>query len=268
MKGESLKREALILLQLVNAELTSHQSLSPANTKLTLDCPEIARIAKPGQFVMVRSGEGTDPFLRRAISISDVQNDALSLVVQNVGMGTKAIQALKPGATISILGPLGKGFDLAIADAHVLLIAGGVGIAPFPFLARRLPKSNKISVIVGGRDASAVMGLASLFDDLDVTWQVVTEDGSVGEKGLVTTHLPKLSGVNRMYTCGPNPMLAAVKDIAETANVPCQLSLEGKMACGVGVCLGCTCKGKTDAEPYAKVCTDGPVFWSEEVRLS
>lgn len=257
------------MLQLVKAELTARQTLSSINERLIFDCPDIAGAAEPGQFVMVQCAAGSDPFLRRALSVSDVAGDAVSLVVQDVGPGTHLMRAFEEGAPVSLLGPLGKGFDTDLNNAHVLIIAGGVGIAPFPFLIKALAEGrNRVTVLAGGRNRDAVTDLDTLFEGLDVSFQVVTEDGSLGQKGLVTDHLPDLATVDRIYTCGPNPMLAAVKRIADGAGVPCQLSLEGKMACGVGVCLGCTCKGKTDEEPYLKVCTDGPVFWSEEVRLS
>ena len=145
----------------------------------------------------------------------------------------------------------------------------GIGKAPFEYLTDALlAKGNRLTFIVGGRSAAQLAGLEP-YAEKNVRLLYATEDGSLGEKGFVSAYFDAIKDCDRIAACGPTPMLAAVKRFADEAGIPCQLSLEGKMACGVGVCLGCTCKsGNPDAAVYPKVCQDGPVFWSEEVELA
>lgn len=170
---------------------------------------------------------------------------------------------------MSLLGPLGRGFDLDIENKDVVMIGGGIGKAPFEYLTDALlAKGNRLTFIVGGRSAAQLAGLEP-YAEKNVRLLYATEDGSLGEKGFVSAYFDAIKDCDRIAACGPTPMLAAVKRFADEAGIPCQLSLEGKMACGVGVCLGCTCKsGNPDAAVYPKVCQDGPVFWSEEVELA
>lgn len=237
--------------------------------RFDFDAPALCAEAVPGQFVMVECSKGATPFLRRAISINQCKDGVLSLMFAVVGEGTEALAAMEEGETVSLLGPLGRGFDLAIEDAHVVMVGGGIGKAPFEYLTDALlAKHNRLTFLVGGRSAAQLKGLDS-YADKKVDMCLATEDGSAGEKGFVSTYFDAIKNCDRIYACGPTPMLAAVKRFADEAGIPCQLSLEGKMACGVGVCLGCTCKsGNPDAAVYPKVCQDGPVFWSEEVELA
>lgn len=234
---------------------------------LWVKAPAIRAAAQPGQFVMVGLGRPRSNFLKRAISIHAVRGDEIALAILQVGDVSRALASLALGDEVELIGPLGQGFDLAVEGVPVAMVAGGIGHAPFRFLAENLKdKTEDLTLYVGGRDKAALAGL-DWAKKAGLKVLVATEDGSAGVAGFVTALLQDLSADTRLYACGPLPMLAAVQDLALTKGHPCQLSLEGKMACGVGVCLGCTCARPDPTETYAKVCTDGPVFWAEEVDL-
>lgn len=253
---------------LSNTSLTvlENRILSDQDGLLVLDAPDLCRSAKPGQFVMISGGTGRDPFLRRAISICDCREGKLLLAYRLVGKGTRYLRALEPGEEAEVLGPLGQGFASDIPGHKALLIGGGIGMAPMVFLAKALLAAGKdVHVRVGGQTYEAVKAAGPLFQDLACTTSFTTDDGSYGTKGMVTTDLPAWTEVDQVYACGPTPMLAAIRQACLEARVPCQISLEGKMACGVGVCLGCTCENPKNPDLTHKVCTQGPVFWAEEV---
>lgn len=256
-------------MQLHDVKIIKKTQLCQNEWRFDFDAPALCAEAQPGQFVMVECSKGTAPFLRRAISINQCKDGVLSLMFAVVGEGTQAFSEMQEGETVSLLGPLGRGFALDVEGKNVVMIGGGIGKAPFEFLSDvLLAQGNQLSFIVGGRSAEQLQGLDS-YQDKAVQLLFATEDGSLGMKGFVSQYFEQIKGCDRIYACGPTPMLAAVKRFADEAGIPCQLSLEGKMACGVGVCLGCTCKsGDPDAAVYPKVCQDGPVFWSEEVELA
>jgi dihydroorotate dehydrogenase electron transfer subunit len=203
-----------------------------------------------------------------------------------VGKGTKLLSTVREGEALDIIGPLGRGYDTGINGKRAVLIGGGLGIAPLFFLGRELAPNNHVQALFGGRNKDAIPRFSSI---KSFTYELITEDGSLGSKGLVTDLLVKLLEEDKpdiIYSCGPRPMLAAVNKIALQYNIPHQVSLESVMACGVGACLGCTCKGtskgtneekideKNDeignngdkADVLLKVCKDGPVFWAGEVQ--
>lgn len=236
--------------------------------RMRLHSPEIAARAVPGQFVHVRVAPGTDPLLRRPLSIHLVDGGELELVYRVVGRGTEILSGLKPGSVLDLLGPLGKGFEI-VPDKAPLLVGGGLGVPPIHFLARELlGKERTATVVLGFADIDDVYAVEELeaLPGLEV-W-VATEDGSLGRKGLVTDILPEGPEVREMavYACGPTPMLAAVAGwAAGNDNLPCQVSLEERMGCGLGACRGCTVPVAVDPESedeikYRRVCTDGPVF--------
>lgn len=235
---------------------------------LTLKCPEIARVAQPGQFVHLRTTSGQDPLLRRPISIFLAQPEAglLYLWYQVVGKGTKLISQLKAGDTVDLLGPLGRGFTVRDGQ-RAALIGGGMGIAPLIFLGHKLSAQSTTTAFFGGRSAQN-MPPTELRPSLDTI--LATEDGSVGRKGFVTDALASWLEKERpdiLYACGPQGMLDKIYLLAKEFNIPLQVSLETTMACGVGACLGCTCeKAIADDGTWLKVCQDGPVFWAEEVK--
>lgn len=262
---------------------------------LTINSPEIAHEAQPGQFAHLRYGNSADPLLRRPLSINDVEREKGWVVFsyQVVGKGTQLLSELKAGDMLDVIGPLGHGFETDFCGKKVGLIGGGLGIAPLIFLGRKLALQNQVQAFWGARSRELLPRLAmgenfTTGEDVDFPFSstVVTEDGSSGRKGLVTKILLEQLAADAqgtqatqgaqdfperfdlLFACGPKPMLVAVAQLAREYNIPLQVSLESVMACGVGACLGCTIKGKKkgeDRKTQFKVCQDGPVFWAEEV---
>lgn len=256
-------------MQLHNVKIVGKTALSENEYRFDFEAPTLCEEAVPGQFVMVECAKASTPFLRRAISINNCKDGILSLMFAVVGEGTADLSSMNVGEEVSLLGPLGRGFDLDIQNKKITMIGGGIGKAPFEYLTTALlEKNNDLRFIVGGRSEAQLRGL-DVYKEKNVNISFATEDGSLGQKGFVSAYFEELKECDRIYACGPTPMLAAVKRFADEEGIECQLSLEGKMACGVGVCLGCTCKsGNPDAKVFPKVCKDGPVFWSKEVELS
>lgn len=237
---------------------------------LSFQAPEIAREAKPGQFVHIKTIDTLDPLLRRPISICNVERESGLVVIwyQVVGKGTQLLSCLQAGDSLDVIGPLGKGFDTAISGEKLYLIGGGMGIAPLIFLAASLEKENKITAFFGGKNIEQLKLIPQL---TTVKCEYASDDGSIGYQGFVTDILLKRIEEEkpaRVYACGPNGMLEKTALITRKYNLPLQVSLESVMACGVGACLGCTCeKGQSGKEGWVKVCKDGPVFWEQEVKL-
>ena len=231
----------------------------------TIACPEVAEAACPGQFVHIRANGFT---LRRPISICgiDKEKGTLRIVFEIRGQGTEEIARLNKGDLIDMLAPLGHGFTIKNDAEKVILIGGGIGTPPMLPLAKLY--GEKAVAISGFRNSSA----AILQDDFKATGAEVilcTDDGSAGIHGFVTQPLKELAekgGISAVYACGPMPMLKGVAAICKENNIFCEISLEERMACGIGACLGCACRTKrNDEEYFAHVCKDGPVFNAEEV---
>ncbi len=234
----------------------------------------LARKVRPGQFVMLRVTGSMDPLLRRPFSVYNVEDDTIEILYKVVGKGTAILSSLDPGDAVDLLGPLGKGFPIPggmSGKGRLLMVAGGVGIAPFYHLGRSINCDNLL--IYGARAKRDTVVLKS-FRDIGVKSKVATEDGSRGYKGLVTGLLEReMRCGDIVYACGPSPMLKAVAKLAEEKGVRCLVSLERAMACGIGVCLGCAVKtvphrpGRVikDDRSYHMVCSDGPVFDSRDV---
>jgi len=257
----------------IAARILAHDALNPDHFLLTLDAPAIARASRPGQFVMLQVHDGRDPLLRRPMSVCRIPNGArgrLQILYKVVGEGTRRLSRQPVGARLRTLGPLGNGFRLPQAPrgspAQALLLAGGVGIAIFPFLAAALRQRGVRPVLLYGARRSRDIVALDLVRARRADVHVATEDGSRGTKGYVTALLaPLLRGAGprpSIYACGPTPMLRAVGALAREAGAPCQLALESQMPCGIGVCLGCVvaCPAEDDALVYRRVCTEGPVF--------
>ena len=224
----------------------------------------MANEAGPGRFVMVQVRSGIDPLLRRPFSILGVNGDVLLILYRVVGRGTAILSEKKPGDFMRVLGPLGKGFEPPHEAVQPILVAGGMGIVPLIFLSLKLARKDQqflagygISPEVVPLDQLSIRGLSPT---------IATEDGSQGHHGRVTELLESaLSSAKEkpvsIFACGPLAMLKAVAQTALGQNVPCQVSLESNMACGVGACQGCAVKKSSGSvEPYAHVCQDGPVF--------
>lgn len=225
-----------------------------------------AKEAKPGQFIDVYVNDDSK-LLPRPISICEVKDNSLRIVYRVVGGGTKIMSTYQEGDEIQIIGPLGNGFDMR--DGKAILVGGGIGIPPMVELAKNL--SEKI----GRENVISVMGYRDelfLVDELEQfsTVVIATEDGSTGTKGTVIDALNE-NGVDGdvLYACGPIPMLKALKDWANEKGIECQISLEERMACGIGACLACVCKTKEKDEHSnvcnKRICKDGPVFDANEI---
>ena len=231
--------------------------------RMEIKAPWIAKKASPGQFVNVRLNTVNEPLLRRPISLHgiDVDNGIISLLYLVVGRGTEMMTKMENGETIDLLGPLGKGFSTSFKGRRTVIVAGGIGSAPFyPLMEALKEKKKNITMIYGARDAESLTCL-DLYEEEGVKVVKVTEDGSVGEKGFVTGPLDKLlaeEGADYVYACGPEAMLKAVEEVTAKYGVDGEVSTEARMCCGLGVCLSCSKKGKD--QKNHKVCQDGPVF--------
>lgn len=245
--------------------------LSPEYYLLRLHAPAIARAAQPGQFAMLRpAAEGAiDPLLGRPISIyrANAKTGDVDFIFKVVGRGTAMLAETALGETITVLGPIGNGFRVPEGAQRVALVGGGVGMPPLYFLAQRLKQTRPdctATLFYGGRSRADLLQLKE-WSALGVPVQAATDDGSFGHHGLVTAPLQAhLAEFDFLVACGPKPMLRAVQRLALDAGLPGQLSLEERMACGVGACLGCVC---ATVEGKRRICVDGPVFALEEVEF-
>ena len=270
------------------AMILANAEVSPGYWRIRLTAPLEMAKARPGQFVMVRVSPAIDPLLRRPLAIFDVgihepaQSGAATqawfeMLYRVVGKGTALLSTLHHGDLLDILGPLGDGgFDQGDADEEKLIVGGGIGLAPLYLLAKELVarpgNKSTVRLFAGGRTRDDILCITE-FERLGVHCYTATEDGSLGEQGFVTEALKRrldlIEGKATLYACGPEGMLAAVAKIAAERGLPCQVSLEGYMACGVGACLGCVTPGRghSPATPdYRCVCTEGPVFEAAELK--
>ncbi len=215
---------------------------------------DTSAITAPGQFVNIRL-DGL--YLRRPISVYDVEDGVLKIIYKVVGKGTEQMSRLAPGEKLDVLTGLGNGYDLTLSGDAPLLLGGGVGVPPLYLLAKRLiAQGKKVSCVLGFNTLDEVFG-EQAFREIGADVTVTTVDGSYGVKGFVTVALP--DRYSYFYTCGPDPMLKAVYQAAETDG---QFSFEERMGCGFGACMGCTCKTVTG---YKRICKDGPVLRKEEI---
>jgi len=243
---------------------------------MRIAAPEIAGNTRPGQFVMVhtRVEPRANPLLRRPFSIHRTTPEGdLYLLYCPVGSETGRMSEMAPGEKLKVLGPLGNGFDLELAESEAYLVAGGAGLAPIWALAGAFQGKVHTRLFYGLRSAKEVVdfigGASGPVQPDEVI--LTTEDGSAGTRGLVTEPLAQALGSRPVpvFACGPRPMLAAIAALAQEAGVAAQVSLEERMACGMGLCMSCSVEtaDSTKAEPaYARVCKDGPVFNVEEIK--
>jgi dihydroorotate dehydrogenase electron transfer subunit len=222
---------------------------------LWLEAPQIAQTAKPGQFIMVRCGENDEHPLRRPFSIHQREGDKIALLFNIVGGGTQWLAQRQPSDKLDLLGPLGNGFSFSHSAKKLLLMAGGIGIAPLRFLAdEAIKKGLSVTLLYG---AATVAQLYPKLPDA-VELIIATEDGSAGKKGMITNLLPDFTNdVEQTFACGPLAMYRAMAQMPELKTKSVQISLEVRMGCGLGVCYGCTVKTKNDLK---QVCQDGPIF--------
>ncbi len=225
-----------------------------------LESPQIATTARPGQFVMVRCGE--DTYLRRPLSVHQVDGGEIALLFSIVGRGTQWLSERKAGDTIDIFGPLGNGYTIYPDSKNLLLVAGGIGIAPLRFLADVANKQSKnITLLMGAQQA--VQHLSTELLPHPMKLDISTDDGSLGNKGPATLSiLHHVNWADQVFACGPLAMYKTMAQMPELKDKPVQVSLEIMMGCGVGVCYGCTIKTRSGLK---QVCKDGPVFDLEDI---
>jgi dihydroorotate dehydrogenase electron transfer subunit len=245
-----------------SASVVENRQLGRGGFVLRLSGCDALADAKPGQFVMVRGEWGRDPLLPRAFSIlRTMPNGGCELLIKAVGRGTRLLELAEEGARLQILGPLGNPFP-APAPGQIL-VAGGVGLAPLLWHAEVAQAAGIPTVMCyGARSAADLVFVEQIPGELYIT----TEDGSRGIHGRVTLAVEKAAGTS-ILTCGPNPMMKAVIEIARSRNLPCFASVEGEMACGIGACLGCAYPTVNEPRPFHYACVDGPVFDSSKIVI-
>jgi dihydroorotate dehydrogenase electron transfer subunit len=255
------------------APVLYNRRLSPHYNVIALDAPAIAAAAEPGQFVMVKPAPGFEPLLRRPFSVFEVLRDsggtpaAITLLNKRVGITTGQLFDAVEGQRIPCLGPLGRPFSTVAPSTEAWMVAGGVGLAPFATLATSLAaRGVPMTLFYGGRSADDLFFI-ELFESAGAQLVLTTEDGSRGEHARVTAPLDRaLAGRGgrsvALFACGPEPMLAAVAHLAARHDVPCEVSVERVMGCGLGGCYSCVVPLRgTDGQPhFVRSCVNGPVF--------
>ena len=269
-----------------NVEIVENVRLARETFRLCFRSPAIAQRILPGQFLMLRLADCNDPLIGRPLAMYDVAGDCVDVVYLAKGKLTTRLQEFRPGQRVDVWGPLGNGF-LPQPTEHLVMVAGGIGQTPFLALAkeylgrqkfgapsRQVPRAKRVTFCYGARTADYLAGVKD-FEQLGVEVRVATDDGTRGYHGLVTDLLRQVLGDRRaggvsplilpgtrIVCCGPEPMMEAVAKIAATENIPCQVSLETPMACGIGICFSCVAKVRTSQGEwdYKRTCVEGPVF--------
>ena len=239
--------------------------------RIVLKAPEVAAAAVPGQFVMLRVTENLDPLLARPLGIFSLPSkSSIEILYRVAGRGTELLTRAEAGQTLSLLGPLGKGFPMPDKTITPVLVTGGSGFPPLHFMSLRT--KDRAQVFIGSRNRECLPPISVLksFRDHSRSVTIATEDGSAGRKGMSTdilnVFLTKFEKKTHfvLYACGPHAMLAAVSRIAGEHSITCYVSEEERMACGFGVCMGCSIPMK--AGGYKRACKEGPVFDSREIE--
>lgn len=245
--------------------VVSHRMIAPKIFEMTMEGTLVASMEMPGQFVHIKVTNGMDPLLRRPISICqiDPEQSRFTIVYRAEGKGTSILSEKTTGEKVDVIGPLGNGFPVDEVDpgGKALLIGGGIGIPPLLQLSKDLTAKGVSVIHILGLRTAADIFYEKEFAELGETI-ITTEDGSYGEKGYVTS-VSAFQDSDGVYTCGPTPMLKAVMEKYKEKKV--FISLEERMGCGIGACFACVCR--TPEKGYRKICTDGPVFRSEEVVI-
>jgi dihydroorotate dehydrogenase electron transfer subunit len=244
-------------LRQAEATVVSNNKIMPGVYLIWLGCPPLTPEAKPGQFVMVRCGDGEKFQLRRPFSIHQTDGKKLALLLNVVGKGTHWLSQCQPGDSLDLLGPLGNGYTVYPDAKNLLVVAGGIGVAPLVFLAQKAPKQGcSITLLLGAPTTTQLYPKKLLPPEVKLA--TATEDGTSGRKGMITDLLPDfIGGADQVFACGPLPMYKTMAEMSQVKNKPVQISLEVRMGCGLGVCYGCTVKTKNGLK---QVCKDGPIF--------
>lgn len=256
----------------LNSELVKKEKLIEGIYKYSVKAKEIAETAKAGQFLEIKVSDTNDTFLRRPISIYNIEKEAgiVEFIFQVKGKGTEILATREVGEKIDIMGPLGFGCFNIKEYKNVVIIGGGIGTYPLYELAKELKGKAKTTMYMGFRNKDLVT-LEKEFEEVSDRLVLTTDDGSYKEKGYAINILKedcKETKPDMIFACGPLPMLKAVREFAIEENIPCQISLEERMGCGIGACLGCAVKVISGTEPrYGHVCKEGPVFDAKNVEI-
>lgn len=253
----------------LEGSILENSPVAPGIHKMRLLVEDMEERPVPGQFVNLYLNQGA-LLLPRPISIANIdwEHRELTLIYQLVGKGTKALGNMGPGERLHLLGPLGRGFQLPQEPCHHVVVGGGIGIPPLLELTKQLKEKGRVTLLAGFRNEGFLL---EEMEGLGVNLHLASEGGAIGLQGTVIDllHQVDLSPIHQIYACGPRGMLQAVALWGEARGIPVQVSLEQRMACGIGACLVCTCKakgtGQEGAWGYKRVCKDGPVFFSGEV---
>ena len=245
-------------------KIISNKEVMPGIYHIKIETDKMAASARPGQYIMITCDRGTQRLLRRPISIFKIFQGGIELLYAVVGSGTQWLSQIKAGEYLDIIGPLGNGFEIMDSSSNLLLVAGGIGIAPLVYLAEKALKSGKKVTVLAGARTADLLCPSSLLPE-HITLKTATEDGSAGFKGRVTELLPEYKNqFDQYFICGPLPMLKAIaSNYSEMLGErPVQCSLEVRMGCGLGFCYACTIKTR---QGLKQVCKDGPVFEMNDV---
>ena len=259
----------------IKAKLIAKEELKQEIIKFSVQADEIVNVAKPGNFIEIRVNDDIEPFLRRPISIynMDKEKGILEFIFQVKGKGTTILSQKNEGELIDIVGPLGYGTFKYSNYENLAIIGGGIGVFPLYELAKNAKSENKkVNTYLGFRNKDLVV-LENEFKQVSNKLTITTDDGSYSQKGFAIDFLKQdieAGKIDSIYACGPLPMLRAVRKLTIEKNIPCQISLEERMACGLGVCLGCavkTANSPKEAPEYWHVCKGGPVFQAKDVEI-
>jgi dihydroorotate dehydrogenase electron transfer subunit len=244
-----------------------------------MHCPAIAKNSTPGQFINIKVNDELIPLLRKPFSLCrrSTSEGWIEVLWKIVGKGTRIMSEYRVGESINVLGPLGRGFDIPPGIQKALLVGGGLGVAPLPFLCEDLVNAGKSVVVFLGAKSVDELAFIEVFKQMDAEVITTTEDGSQGERGLVTDALedylnqgPTPNDQWYLYSCGPTGLLNEIIEITERFNIEGQISIETMMGCGFGICMGCPVRVREDYADgglYRLTCVDGPVFNAREVIL-
>ncbi len=248
---------------LIRAELVKNEEIQKDYFVSWFHSPDISKFTKPGQFVMMESGQ----YLLRPFSIYEIEKECAGFLYRVIGGGTGFLSRLRPNERVLIHGPLGKGFNFSGNKSKpILIVAGGIGIATFPLVARSAFESGyKIKTLYGARSNNDLVCIDQMKKYGDI--EIITDDGSSGQKGFVTELLTNELNKNKeqdIFVCGPTPMLKSVIKACNEFNVTAQVSFEEYMACGYGVCMSCVIKS---GDKYVRTCIEGPVMRSNAINF-
>ena len=251
----------------IQSKLIKKEQLKNDIFKFAIKSKEMAEVALPGQFLEIRVNDDIEPFLRRPISIYNMnkENGTLEIIFRVQGKGTEILSKRKEGEFIDIIGPLGYGTFKFEGYKNIAILGGGIGVFPLYELVKQAKEVAKVNTYLGFRNKEAVL-LEEEFKDISDKLVITTDDGSYKIHGFAINELKNdLENIDCIFACGPLPLLKAAQSLAKETNIPCQVSLEEKMGCGLGVCLGCAVEVVNGGYEY--VCKQGPVFDSNRVII-